>query len=51
MEHKYSAEDIYRLSRRIYKGEIKLIDAKRKMNEQYGMNQSSFTDHYYAYKK
>lgn len=51
MERKCLAEDIYRISRKIYKGEIKLVDAKKEINERYGMNQSSFTDHYYAYKK
>lgn len=51
MERKYSADDIFRLSRKIYKEEIKLVDAKKEVNERYGMNQSSFADHYYTYKK
>lgn len=51
MKHKYSAEDIYHISRKIYNGEVRLVDAKKEVEAQYGMNQSSFTDHYYTYKK
>lgn len=51
MEHKYSVEDIYHILRRIYTGEIKLTDAKKEFNKKFGMNEQSFTDYYYAYKK